>query len=218
MPHSCLGQGGQALVRLYRQAVRRMMRGQRRILLTMNFSPFADGTSDLRLVIQGHPPNLNRDLYFGIYQTLWSEDEQGRRLFQRFPRDFFDLVIIDECRRSGFGTWREVLDYFASAIHLGMTATPKQDESVDTYDYFCREELEVAVDPDDPTKGTWRPPAYQYSLGQGIEDGFLATYKVQSAHHGGQGWPARPGRAGAGSGDLRARGGRSARRLPHAPV
>jgi hypothetical protein len=48
-----------------------------------NFSPFADGTSDPRLVIQGHPPNLN--LYFGIYQTLWSEDEQGRRLFQRFP-------------------------------------------------------------------------------------------------------------------------------------
>ena len=143
-----------------------------------NFSPFADGTSDPRFVIQGHPPNLNRDLYFGIYQTLWSEDEQGRRLFQRFPRDFFALVFIDECHRSGFGTWREILDYFASAIHMGMTATPKQDESVDTYDYFCREEPEVAVDPDDPTKGTWRPPAYQYSLGQGIEDGFLATYKV----------------------------------------
>jgi type I restriction enzyme R subunit len=209
------------------QVVRRMMRGQRRILLTMatgtgktfvafqiawklvksgwlnrlhkdrpgrvlfladrvvlrdqaynNFSPFADGTSDPRFVIQGHPPNLNRDLYFGIYQTLWSEDEQGRRLFQRFPRDFFDLIAIDECHRSGFGTWLEILDYFASAIHMGMTATPKQDESVDTYDYFCREEPEVAIDPDDPTQGTWRPPAYQYSLGQGIEDGYLATYKV----------------------------------------
>jgi type I restriction enzyme R subunit len=209
------------------QVVRRMMRGQRRILLAMatgtgktfvafqiawklsrsgwlnrlhqerpgrvlfladrvvlrdqaynSFSPFADGTSDPRRVIKGHPPNLNRDLYFTIYQTLWSENEKGQRLFQRFPRDFFDLVIIDECHRSGFGTWREILDHFETAIHLGMTATPKQDESVDTYDYFCREESEGAVDPDDPTKGTWRPPAYQYSLGQGIDDGFLATYKV----------------------------------------
>jgi type I restriction enzyme R subunit len=209
------------------QVVRRMMRGQRRILLTMatgtgktfvafqvawklsksgwlnrlhqerpgrvlfladrvvlrdqaynNFSPFADGTSDPRRVIKGHPPNLNRDLYFGIYQTLWSENEKGQRLFRRFPRDFFDLVIIDECHRSGFGTWREILDHFETAIHLGMTATPKQDESIDTYDYFCREEPEVYVDADDPAKGTWRPPAYQYSLGQGIEDGFLATYKV----------------------------------------
>jgi type I restriction enzyme R subunit len=209
------------------QVVRRMMRGQRRILLTMatgtgktfvafqiawklsrsgwlnrlhrerpgrvlfladrvvlrdqaynHFSPFADGTSDPRRVIEGHPPNLNRDLYFAIYQTLWSENEDGERLFRRFPRDFFDLVIIDECHRSGFGTWREILDHFETAIHLGMTATPKQDESVDTYDYFCREEPEVFIDANDPTRGTWRPPAYQYSLGQGIEDGFLATYKV----------------------------------------
>jgi type I restriction enzyme R subunit len=143
-----------------------------------NFSPFADGTSDPRRVVGGHPPSLNRDLYFTIYQTLWSEDGKGRRLFQHFPRDFFDLVIIDECHRSGFGTWREVLDHFETAIHLGMTATPKQDESVDTYDYFCREEPEVFIDTEDPTKGTWHPPAYQYSLGQGIEDGFLATYKV----------------------------------------
>jgi type I restriction enzyme R subunit len=209
------------------QVVQRMMRGQRRILLTMatgtgktfvafqtawklsrsgwlnrlhrerpgrvlfladrvvlrdqaynSVSPFADGASDPRRVVKGHPPNLNRDIYFAIYQTLWSEREDGQRLFRRFPRDFFDLVIIDECHRSGFGTWREILDHFETAIHLGMTATPKQDESVDTYDYFCREEPEVYVDADDPTKGTWHPPAYQYSLGQGIDDGFLATYKV----------------------------------------
>lgn len=142
------------------------------------FAPFADGTSEPRCKIEGHPPNLTRDLYFGIYQTLWSPDEQGRRLFEKFPQDFFDLVIIDECHRSGFGTWREILNHFGSAIHLGMTATPKQDENVDTYGYFCAEESEVAIDPDDPDRGTWRPPAYQYSLGRGIEDGFLATYKV----------------------------------------
>jgi type I restriction enzyme R subunit len=142
------------------------------------FAPFADGTNEPRLKIEGHPPNLTRDLYFGIYQTLWTPDERGRRLFERFPPDFFDLVIIDECHRSGFGTWREILDHFGSAIHLGMTATPKQDENVDTYAYFCGEEPEVALDPENPERGTWRPPAYQYSLGQGIEDGFLATYKV----------------------------------------
>jgi type I restriction enzyme, R subunit len=142
------------------------------------FSPFADGTSDPRHLIEGHPPNLNRDLYFGIYQTLWSPNEHGRRLFEGFPPTFFDLVIIDECHRSGFGTWRDILDYFSAAIHLGMTATPKQDENVDTYAYFCTEEMQVAIDPSHPERGSWRPPAYQYSLGQGIEDGFLATYKV----------------------------------------
>lgn len=142
------------------------------------FSPFADGRSDPRWCIEGHPPNLNRDLYFGIYQTLWSPDERGNRLFEKFPCDFFDLVIVDECHRSGWGTWREILDHFSGAVHLGMTATPKQDENVDTYAYFCAEEPEVAVDPDHPERGTWHPPAYQYSLGRGIEDGFLATYKV----------------------------------------
>ena len=59
-----------------------------------------------------------------------------------------------------------------------MTATPKQDENIDTYAYFCAEEPEVALDQEDPERGTWHPPAYQYSLGRGIEDGFLATYKV----------------------------------------
>jgi len=143
-----------------------------------NFAPFASGHEDPRHTVQGHPPNFNRDLYFGIYQTLWSPDERGRRLFECFPRDFFDLIIIDECHRSGFGTWREILDHFGNAIHLGMTATPKKDENIDTYAYFCAEEPEVAIDPEHPEQGTWRPPAFQYSLGKGIEDGFLATYKV----------------------------------------
>lgn len=149
-----------------------------RSITSFAFGPFADGVSEPRYKIEGHPPSLTRDLYFGIYQTLWSPDEHGTRLFEKFSRDFFDLIIIDECHRSGFGTWREILDHFGSAIHLGMTATPKQDENIDTYGYFCAEEYEVAIDPDRPKKGTWRPPAYQYSLGRGIEDGFLATYRV----------------------------------------
>jgi type I restriction enzyme R subunit len=142
------------------------------------FSPFADGTSDPRFLIEGHPPNFRRDLYFGIYQTLWSPDEDGTRLFELFPPDFFDLIIIDECHRSGFGTWREILDHFGEAIHLGMTATPKRDENIDTYAYFCSEEPEIAIDPHRPELGTRRPPAFEYSMGRGIEDGFLATYKV----------------------------------------
>ncbi len=143
------------------------------------FSPFAAASSgDPRFLLDGNRKlSLQHDLYFAIYQTLWSE-EQGQRLFERFPSDFFDMVIVDEAHRSGFGAWREILDYFGAAIHLGMTATPKQDENIDTYAYFCAEEPAIPVDPDDPAKGVVRRAAYTYSLGQGIEDGFLATYKV----------------------------------------
>lgn len=122
------------------------------------FGPFADGASDPRQIIEEGQINLNRELYFGIYQALWS-GEEGNRLYQRLPPAFFDLIIIDECHRSGFGTWNEILRHFPDAIQLGMTATPKRDDNVDTYVYFG-------------------DPVYAYSLGQGIEDGFLATYKV----------------------------------------
>ncbi|HAD06401.1 MAG TPA: restriction endonuclease subunit R [Anaerolineaceae bacterium] len=143
------------------------------------FSPFAGSHGDPRYMIENpNRPSLQHDLYFGIYQTLWAQDEKGRRLFEKFPRDFFDIVIIDEAHRSGFGTWKEILDHFESAIHLGMTATPKQDENVDTYAYFCSEEPAIPLDPQQPEKGSIHPPAYTYSLAQGIEDGFLATYKV----------------------------------------
>jgi len=80
----------------------------------------------------------------------------------------------EEAHRSGWGTWKEILDYFTSAIHLGMTATPKQDENIDTYAYFCAEEPTIEAADGELV----RRPAYSYSLGQGIEDGFLATYKV----------------------------------------
>ena len=141
------------------------------------FAPFAGGQSDPRGIVQGGKLNLNRDLYFALYQTLDSDDGV-QSLYRRIPRDFFGLIIIDECHCSGFGKWNEILQHFPKAIQLGMTATPKQSENIDTYAYFCSEEPEVPVDPNDLTKGTWCPPAYQYSLGQGIEDGFLATYKV----------------------------------------
>jgi type I restriction enzyme R subunit len=202
-----------------RRTIERMMRGQKRILLTMatgtgktftafqivwklkksgwlkrsvlfiadrlvlrdqaynNFSPFVSDRADPRAIIEGGKFNPNRELYFALYQSLESE-EKGEPLFRRIPQDFFGLIIIDECHRSGFGKWNEILKHFPEAIQLGMTATPKQDESIDTYAYFCSEEPEIFIDSEDESKGTIRPPAYAYSLGQGIDDGFLATYKV----------------------------------------
>ncbi len=142
------------------------------------FSAFAREGSDPRCLLEGHPLLLTRDLYFGIYQSLWVENEDGQRLYELFPPDFFDLIIIDEAHRSGFGTWQEILKHFGNAIHLGMTATPKRTDNVDTYEYFCKDEPGIPLDPADPSKGTRQAAAFEYSLGQGIEDGFLATYKV----------------------------------------
>ncbi len=118
------------------------------------FAPFEDARG---LIEEGQAPK-SRDIYFSIYQAMYS-GEEGKRLYQRYPRGFFDLIIIDECHRSGFGTWNAILQHFDSALQLGMTATPKRDDNVDTYEYFGE-------------------PVYTYSLAQGIDDGFLAVYKV----------------------------------------
>ena len=141
------------------------------------FAPFVSGQADPRGIIAGGIFNSRRDIYFALYQAL-DADDGNTPLFKRIPQDFFGLIIIDECHRSGFGKWNAILQHFPEAIQLGMTATPKQDENIDTYAYFCSEEPAIPLDPADPTQGTWHPPAYTYSFGQGIEDGFLATYKV----------------------------------------
>ncbi|WP_246167942.1 EcoAI/FtnUII family type I restriction enzme subunit R [Thermosulfurimonas marina] len=122
------------------------------------FEPF----EGKREIIKEGKASQIRDIYFATYQTLYSE-KNGKRLYQEYPPDFFDMVIIDECHRSGYGRWKEILDYFKDAVHFGMTATPKRDDNIDTYAYF----------------GT---PVYVYSLGQGIEDGFLAPYKIHKIY------------------------------------
>jgi type I restriction enzyme R subunit len=104
-----------------------------------------------------------REIYFGLYQSLIGSAEQPEALYRRFASDFFDLVIVDECHRGSANSdssWRAILDYFSPAAQLGMTATPKRDDTVDTYQYFG-------------------DPLYQYSLAQGIDDGFLAPYRVR---------------------------------------
>lgn len=118
------------------------------------FGPFGDARA---IIGEGKIPK-NRDIFFSTYQSLYSEVD-SRRVFQLYDSDFFDIVIIDECHRSGFGTWHDILKHFRKAIHLGMTATPKRDDNIDTYEYFGN-------------------PAYSYSLGKGIDDGFLAPYKI----------------------------------------
>jgi type I restriction enzyme R subunit len=113
---------------------------------------------------------LDYDLHFGIYQGLYVPHPAGGRLYERYPADYFDLVIIDECHRSGYGDWRAILEHFGSAFHLGMTATPKRTDSIDTYEFFASENRDGDGQPQ---------PVFQYSLGRGIDDGYLATYRVR---------------------------------------
>jgi type I restriction enzyme R subunit len=121
------------------------------------FTPFGDA----RWKIENGEVNKGREMYFAIYQAL-AKDERRPGLYKEYRRDFFDLVIVDECHRGSArdeSNWREILEYFQPAFQLGMTATPLRDDNVDTYRYFGN-------------------PVYTYTLRQGIEDGFLAPYRV----------------------------------------
>lgn len=121
------------------------------------FTPFGDA----RYKIEGGKISTSREMYFAIYQSL-SKDKNRPGLYKEFSRDFFDLIIIDECHRGSArddSNWREILEYFDPAYQLGMTATPLEEDNKDTYDYF-------------------KNPIYTYSLARGIADGFLAPYRV----------------------------------------
>jgi type I restriction enzyme R subunit len=108
----------------------------------------------------------NGSIFFTIFQTFMSgppKDGQPSPYFGEYPPDFFDFVVIDECHRGGANdesTWRAILEYFAPAVQMGMTATPKRKDNVDTYAYFG-------------------DPVYVYSLKEGINDGFLTPFKVK---------------------------------------
>ena len=107
----------------------------------------------------------NGSIFFTIFQTFMSGASKNGKpspYFGDYPPDFFDLIIIDECHRGGAndeGNWRAILDYFSPAVQLGLTATPKRRDNVDTYAYFGE-------------------PVYVYSLKEGINDGFLTPFKV----------------------------------------
>ncbi len=129
------------------------------------FSAFPDDAlvridpADIRK--KGRVPK-NGSIFFTIFQTFMS-GPGGAPHFGEYPPDFFDFIVIDECHRGGAndeGSWRAILDYFAPAVQLGLTATPKRTINADTYAYFGE-------------------PVYVYSLKEGINDGFLTPFKVK---------------------------------------
>jgi type I restriction enzyme R subunit len=123
-----------------------------------DFSPFGN---DIMHIIKNRKIDKSYQIYFALYQGL-TGTEEFQNIFKEFSPDFFDLIIIDECHRgsaSEASAWRDVLTYFSSATQIGLTATPKETKDISNMEYFGQ-------------------PVYTYSLKQGIEDGFLAPYKV----------------------------------------
>lgn len=144
----------------------------RNILADQAFNAFSSFPEDALVRInpkeirkKGSVPT-NGNIFFTIFQTFMSgQDKEGNPLpyFGEYPKDYFDLIIIDECHRGGANdesTWRAILDYFSPAVQIGLTATPKRKENVDTYKYFGK-------------------PVYIYSLKEGINDGYLTPFKVK---------------------------------------
>lgn len=122
-----------------------------------DFKPFGQAMTK----VTNRTVDKSYEIYLSLYQAVTgSEDEQN--IYKQFSPDFFDLVVIDECHRGSASVdsaWRQILEYFSAATHIGLTATPKETKEVSNIDYFGE-------------------PVYTYSLKQGIEDGFLAPYKV----------------------------------------
>ena len=124
---------------------------------SQDFAPFGD---KMTKITKRHIDKAY-EIYLALYQGITGNNED-KDAYKEFSKDFFDLIVIDECHRGSAkddSAWREVLDYFSSATHLGLTATPKETKDVSNIEYFGE-------------------PIYTYSLKQGIEDGFLAPYKV----------------------------------------
>ncbi|CAH1207513.1 Type I restriction enzyme EcoEI R protein [Candidatus Nitrotoga sp. BS] len=125
--------------------------------MQQDFAPFGE----VMHKVTNREIKKNYEIYLALYQAVTGKEE-WKQIYKQFPADFFDLIVVDECHRGSAAddsAWREVLDYFSSATHLGLTATPKETKDVSNISYFG-------------------DPIYTYSLNQGIEDGFLAPYKV----------------------------------------
>ena len=124
--------------------------------MSQDFQPF----SNIMTKVENRKMDSSYEIYMALYQQL--TDGQGTDIFKNFQRDFFDLIIVDECHRGSAAddsNWRRILEYYSGATQIGLTATPKEDKEVSNISYFGE-------------------PIYTYSLKQGIDDGFLAPYKV----------------------------------------
>ncbi len=153
----------QIIWRLWKAGVKKriLFLADRNILIdqtkTNDFKPFGGAMTK----IINRKVDKSFEIYLALYQAI-TGTEESQDIFKQFSPDFFDLIVVDECHRgsaSADSAWREVLEYFSSATQLGLTATPKETTEVSTSYYFG-------------------DPVYTYSLKQGIEDGFLAPYKV----------------------------------------
>ncbi|WP_018527758.1 EcoAI/FtnUII family type I restriction enzme subunit R [Alkalispirochaeta alkalica] len=125
--------------------------------MTNDFKPFGSAMTK----IQKRQANKSYEIYLSLYQAVTGAEEE-RNIYKQFSPNFFDLIVIDECHRGSAAedsAWRTILEYFTSATQIGLTATPKETKDVSNIDYFG-------------------DPIYTYSLRQGIDDGFLAPYKV----------------------------------------
>ncbi|MBK8317467.1 MAG: DEAD/DEAH box helicase family protein [Betaproteobacteria bacterium] len=125
--------------------------------MQQDFAPFGE----VMHKVTNREIKKNYEIYLALYQAVTGKEE-WKQIYKQFPADFFDLIVVDECHRGSAAddsAWRDVLEYFSSATHIGLTATPKETKEVSNATYFGE-------------------PIYTYSLKQGIEDGFLAPYKV----------------------------------------
>ena len=135
--------------------------------MQQDFAPFGESMHK----ITNREVKKNYEIYLALYQAVTGKEE-WKQIYRQFPADFFDLIVVDECHRGSAAddsAWREVLDYFTTATHIGLTATPKEvkpDKGQTT-----------VTDPEYNLK-YFGNPIYTYSLKQGIEDGFLAPYRV----------------------------------------
>jgi type I restriction enzyme R subunit len=124
---------------------------------TNDFKPFGSAMTK----IHNRQADKSYEIYLALYQAITGTEEQ-QKVYKKFSKDFFDLIVVDECHRGSAeedSAWREILEYFSGATQIGMTATPKETKYVSNIHYFGE-------------------PVFTYSLKQGIEDGFLAPYKV----------------------------------------
>ena len=144
-----------------RQKKRILFLADRNILVDQtrnnDFKPFGAAMTK----IAKRQVDTSYEVYLALYQAV-TGNEEDKNIYRQFSPDFFDLVVVDECHRGSAAedsAWREVLEYFSGATHIGLTATPKETRDVSSTHYFGE-------------------PVYSYSLKQGIEDGFLAPYKV----------------------------------------
>jgi type I restriction enzyme R subunit len=141
----------------------------RNILANQAFNSFSAFPEDALVRIspgeirKGGKVPTNGSIFFTIFQTFMSGPDKDEPYFGQYPADYFDFIIVDECHRGGANdesNWRGILEHFSPAVQLGLTATPKRNNNVDTYEYFGK-------------------PVYVYSLKEGINDGFLTPFKVK---------------------------------------